>query len=261
MDAAPFTVPDVNTDRAAIEGETQLPDGSVLVWGLSRREFGPMSFKNRPEWDVASNRLLFLRQWNLKLDQLVSPFLDHTSNVQVVTSEHARKGAREASTAFQNTDALLTQASNLVLLTTHADCLPVWLCAPESGWIGMAHVGWRGLQAGIVKNLIEAVPEDQWSGMQLAVGPGICTQHYEVGPEVAEQFITHPQLSSAVIEIDGAPHLDLVQGVVAEAETAGVPVDTQATICTREHDYLSSYRRDKQSFTPMAAFIVRLGGA
>jgi polyphenol oxidase len=261
VDAAPFTAPDVNTDRAAIEGETQLPDGSVLVWGLSRREFGPMSFKNRPEWDVASNRLLFLRQWNLKLDRLVSPFLDHTNNVQVVTSEHARKGAREAATAFQNTDALLTQASNLVLLTTHADCLPVWLCVPETGWIGMAHVGWRGLQAGIVKNLIEAVPEDKRSGMQLAVGPGICPQHYEVGAEVAEQFITHPRLATVVTEIDGTPHLDLVQGVVTEAEIADVSVDTQATLCTYEHNYLSSFRRENNEFKPMAAFIVRMGGA
>jgi purine-nucleoside/S-methyl-5'-thioadenosine phosphorylase / adenosine deaminase len=260
MDAAPFSAPAVNTERAAVEGETQLPDGSVLIWGLSRKEFGPMSFTNRPEWDIASNRLQFLRLWNLKLDHTVSPILDHTSNVQIVTNADARKGAREAATAYQNTDALLTRDSNLVLLTTHADCLPVWLSSSEGGWIGMAHVGWRGLLGGIVKNLIEAVPESDRSGIQLAVGPGISTLNYEVGSEVADQFLSHPRLASVVSEIDGSPHLDLVQGVIAEGDDAGVPVDTRASVCTYDNSYLSSYRRDKEKFSPMAAFIVRLGG-
>ncbi|GBE29560.1 hypothetical protein BMS3Bbin04_00580 [bacterium BMS3Bbin04] len=125
----------------------------------------------------------------------------------------------------------------------------------------MAHVGWRGLLKGIVRNMIMAVPEDQRAGMQLAAGPGICAKHYEIGSEVADQFSKHPRLAKCVREIDGTPHLDLVQGVIAEGNAFEVDVDTSTFACTYENDFTSSYRRDKEAFTPMAAFIVRLGGA
>lgn len=260
MAGALFSVPNVNVAHAAIEGNADLPDGSHLLWALSRKEFGPMSYKNRPEWDVAANRLQFLRLWQLKLDQLVAPFLGHTNNVQVVTSADMRKGAREASTALQDTDALLTRDPNVILMTTHADCLPVWLAAPESGWIGIAHVGWRGLLAGIVRNFIEAVPAEHRGDLHLAVGPGISAPNYEVGDDVADKFRAEARYADVVVEMDGSPHLDLVAGVQADAAEFDIPVSTQASICTYDNDYLSSYRRDGDSFAPMAAFIVRLGG-
>ena len=58
MDAALFSAHDANTPRAAVEGETELPDGSTLIWGLSRKEFGPMSFRNRPEWSNIEKSIL-----------------------------------------------------------------------------------------------------------------------------------------------------------------------------------------------------------
>lgn len=260
MDAAPISAPAVNTPRAAVEGELELPDGSHVYWALSRREFGPMSFRGRPEWDVASNRMQFLRFWNLKLDQLVSPVLEHTANVEVVGREHARRGAREANSGFRGVDALVTGAPNLILLTTHADCLPMWLIAPESGWIGLAHVGWRGLLAGLVGNMIEAVPERASAGITAILGPGISARRYAIGEDVAGEFLRVPRLADAVVELDGRPHLDLLHGTASEAKRAGAAIDTSAHICTYDTDYLSSYRRDGDTFTPMAAFIVRLGG-
>jgi len=255
MDVAPFSAHDVNTPRAAVEGENQLADGSWLLWGLSRKEMGPMSFYRSPEWDVAHNRMLFLRIWDLRIDDLISPALEHTSNVQVVTREHRRKGGREKSSAFQNTDGLVTRDKNLVLMTTHADCLPVWMVAPHSGWIGMAHAGWRGVAAGMLRNLVAAVPEEDRKDLTLAIGPGISVTHYEVGEDVANVFRADEVMAPAVEVINGKLHLNLLEAARLQGEAAGAKVDTSMFTCTYEKDYLSSYRRDGEDFSPMMAFI------
>lgn len=258
MAVAPFSAQDVNSPRAAVEGSAELGDGSRVRWALSRREFGPMSFsETRPEWDVAHNRMQFLRIWDYSIDRVVAPALDHTGNVAVVDSSDARKGARERRTGHVATDGVVTRDTDLVLMTTHADCLPVWLLSPSTGWIGIAHAGWRGLVSGIVQHLVEAVPEEAKRDVHLSIGPGIGVGHYEVGEEVAERFRRDEILAPAVTELNGRPHVNMLEGAVRQGEAAGATVDTSAFADTFEHEHLSSFRRDKLAFAPMAAFIVR----
>lgn len=260
MAAAPFSAPAVNTPHAALHGEADLPDGSQLIWALSRREMGPMSFGDRPVWDVASNRLQFLRLWNLKIDHAIAPSLTHSANVAEVGLTDRGMGAREPHPDLADVDALVTRDPNVVLMTTHADCLPVWLCCPESGWIGMAHVGWRGLLAGILENFVNAIPVEHRAELHLAAGPGIGVAHYEVGDDVANRFLKKPQFVDAVIRENGTTHLDMLAGVKAEAARLNVPLHTAATADTYAEDHLSSFRREGSSFWPMGAIIVRVGG-
>ncbi len=257
MQEALFSVHDVNRSDASILGEQQLPDGSWIKWGLSRKEFGPMSFGKRPEWDVAFNRMQFLRLHGLKIDQVVAPILDHTANVEVVTSSDTNRGAREKRNAFQQVDALVTRDTGIVLITTHADCLPVWLCAPDNGWTGMAHVGRRGLLAGMIPALVNSIPEGERAGLTLGIGPGISRERYEVSREIADEFSNHAILKNIIFENDNRYYLDLKQGVLDEAKALGVSADDSAWQCTFETSYLSSFRRDSDTFAPMAAFITR----
>ncbi|MDP8206096.1 MAG: peptidoglycan editing factor PgeF [Candidatus Electryonea clarkiae] len=258
MVAAPFSAHNVNTERAAVEGSFDLPDGSSVTWALSRSEFGPMSFKNHPSWDVAHNRIQYLKLFGLVIEDAVSLDQQHTAKVLTVTSADKRKGAREIYTAPGIADGLVTQDTNLILLTTHADCMPVWLCAPSSGWIGMGHAGWRGLKAGLINNLIEAVPEKDRSDLVVAIGPCISPANYEIGQEVASEFINDKNLAEAVHIDDARYYLDLAKGARLQCEAAGVKVLTDTAICTYKNRYfLSSYRRDGELFSPMAAFIHR----
>ncbi len=64
-----------------------------------------------------------------------------------------------------------------------ADCLPVFVLWEET--VGCAHVGWRGLAAGILDALIKA------GGGQPSVavfGPCICGECYTVGDDVRSQI-------------------------------------------------------------------------
>ncbi len=257
MEEAPFSVQNVKTEFAALAGSFNLPDGSTVTWGLSRKSFGAMSFKRGPEWEVSHNRMEFLKLFKQKIDNVVSPHLDHTSDILKVDRTDARRGARELTSAPGIADGLVTNDLDIVLLTTHADCMPVWLCAPDSGWIGLAHVGWRGLLDGIIQNLVSTINVADKDKIYMAVGPGISVENFEVGQEVADKFIEHDIYKQIVQQNGDRSFLDLALGAKLAGESAGAIVEMGSWTCTYSNMYLSSYRRDKETYKPMAAIIFR----
>jgi hypothetical protein len=54
-------------------------------------------------------------------------------------------------------DCLMTDQTEVVLATFHADCVPIYLYDPEHHAIAMVHAGWRGTVAGIVGKAVEAM--------------------------------------------------------------------------------------------------------
>lgn len=122
-------------------------------------------------------------------------------------------------------DALVTGRPGQMLCINTADCLPLLLYDAEAGVIGAAHCGWRGTVGRIAeRTLIEMEKLGARADRTVAaVGPFICPECFEVGPEVADLFP-----SEAVIERQGArPHVDLLAAVklqipgVKVIETAG----------------------------------------
>jgi len=88
-------------------------------------------------------------------------------------------------------DGLVTATPHLLLGIQTADCLPVIVADPRQRAVGVFHAGWRGT----VKRIVEkGVGEMQrWFGsrardLHAAIGPGVHSCCYEVGPEVREQF-------------------------------------------------------------------------
>jgi len=82
-------------------------------------------------------------------------------------------------------DGHLALAPGTALAVTLADCVPVFLTHP-SGIAGLLHAGWRGVASGIVD---QAADDLAANGVSIAdcnahLGPAICGNCYEVGPEV-----------------------------------------------------------------------------
>ncbi len=131
-------------------------------------------------------------------------------------------------------DALFTTVPRLPLAIGTADCFPVVLEGP--GAVGLAHVGWRGAAAGVVRALREAMEGAGAAPTRAAIGPGIGPCCYEVGPEVLERLGGF-----------GAPTRRGTTGVdlaaAAAADLPGVEV-WQSGICTSCGTGFHSYRRD-----------------
>lgn len=164
----------------------------------------------------------------------------HSNRVQVVQGPGTWEG-----------DGLLTNTPGLLLRVGVADCYPVLLEDPATGTVGALHAGWRGVVSGILPDALELMKAHYGSRMEnvrVAIGPGICGQHFQVGPEVVEQF------RGAGLETfwpdPSTPsryRLDLLEALKIQATQAGIlPPNLWALgACTSADPRFFSHRRDQ----------------
>ena len=114
----------------------------------------------------------------------------HTTNVRVVTEEDKGKGVmRERN--YTDVDGMITNVPGICLVTSYADCVPLYFVDPAKKAIGLSHSGWRGTVGKIGKNTVQLMQENFGSkpeDLLAAVGPSVCMDCYEVSEDVADAF-------------------------------------------------------------------------
>jgi len=116
-------------------------------------------------------------------------------------------------------DGLLTDVAGVALLVRTADCLPVFFAAPARGAVGLAHAGWRGLNAGLPARMVAAfrhVYRVRAEELTVAIGPAIRDCCYDVGPEFAARF------APFIRERDGRRTCDLIGAATEQLRRCGV---------------------------------------
>lgn len=122
-------------------------------------------------------------------------------------------------------DGHVSNVSGTALAVTVADCTPVFIAHPRG--IGLLHAGWRGTAAHILKHGLEAmipfgaVPDE----CQIHLGPSICVDCYEVGPEVRTAMTGLPATVKG--------HLDVRAVLAEQAYALGVRQIDISHWCTR----------------------------
>ena len=149
-------------------------------------------------------------------------------------------------------DIAVTNDSSIALSVRTADCVPILLADRRTGAVAVIHAGWKGTAAGAaivgVQNLMSRYatkPED----IVAAVGPSIGPRCYEVGPDLASHFSSHPEAATWFTP-DAKPHLDLWRATREQLARAGLPPHNihVSEMCTFDHPALfHSYRRDGTS--------------
>mgnify|MGYP006193920885 CR=1 FL=1 len=92
-------------------------------------------------------------------------------------------------TATCEGDAAFSRRPKNVCAVLVADCLPILLCDHAGSVVGVIHAGWRGLAEGIIERTILAIgPLD--TPIMAWLGPAIGPDHFEVGEEVRQVFIS-----------------------------------------------------------------------
>ena len=90
-------------------------------------------------------------------------------------------------------DASITNQPGLLLGVQTADCVPILLADPKKRAVAAVHAGWRGTLARIAAKTIGQMQMrfgSKPSDLLAAIGPSIGGCCYEVGTEVATQFIS-----------------------------------------------------------------------
>ncbi len=139
---------------------------------ISTKDFGSM--KNEDGSVNRNNLNKFLKASNLPHNPVCMGQV-HGGDVAVV----------ENSNQFivNNTDGLITNKKDVPLCVLTADCLPIILFDPKKQIAGIVHAGLKGLQNGIIKNMIKKFKDSfksDPSDIIVGIGPGIEKKCYEV---------------------------------------------------------------------------------
>jgi len=151
-------------------------------------------------------------------------------------------------------DALVASQPGVALLARAADCVPVLLADPATGWIAAVHSGRPGLAGGVVPAAVAALRERGGDPTVAWVGPHVCGACYEVPADLQDQVASVvPEARSTTSW--GTPGLDLGAGVRAQLAAAGIDDVRTVDACTREDASWPSYRRDGDAATRFAGVI------
>jgi YfiH family protein len=156
-------------------------------------------------------------------------------------------------------DAAIARERGRVCTIMVADCLPVLFASKDGSRIGAAHAGWRGLAAGVLEKTVAAmgVPASRLSAW---LGPAISREHFEVGDDVREPFLTSdPGAAGAFVRNPrGKWQADLFALARRRLEAVGVGEVSGGSWCTfADRERFFSHRRDGKGGR-MAALIWRV---
>ncbi|MBJ7457632.1 MAG: laccase domain-containing protein [Thermoleophilaceae bacterium] len=159
------------------------------------------------------------------------------STIQLLEQVHGDT-IEEISSATTGTipiaDGMFTGERGMGMLITGADC-PAAFLASETRLVAL-HCGWRPVAAGIVEKGAEVFRGERFEAV---IGPGICQDHFEVGPEVVQEMG-----EDGVAHSDGR-QLDLRGIIETRLKRAGAARVHTVDRCTHcEPEYFFSHRRD-----------------
>jgi polyphenol oxidase len=166
-----------------------------LIHGFSTKPGGVSSMDGEKilnlgftDWDTKENVLENRRHFQSALGasdlELISLKQIHSDVIHLFDAAPAETCQGDAST---------TNRPGLLLAVQTADCVPILLVDPKKRAIAAVHAGWRGTLARIV---VKAIGQMQMqlktkpSDILAAIGPSIGGCCYEVGTEVATQFLS-----------------------------------------------------------------------
>ena len=165
-----LSIPPLAAERYIVHGFSTVPMGSMGLTHAADPEL------------VAENRRGFARALNVKPEWLT-----------VIGAVHGSEVARldRPVPLVKDVDAIVTDRTGIALFAAFADCYPLVVYDPHNRALGLAHAGWRGTEAEIAKKVVATLRREYGSvaaELRVGIGPGICGDCYEVGPEFAERF-------------------------------------------------------------------------
>ena len=166
---------------------------STRLGGVSRGIFSSMNLsftRGDEEQAVLENYRRMADALGFSLEKAVCSDQTHTANVRYVTLEDAGKGIVRKKD-YTDVDGLVTDVPGLTLVTSYADCVPLFFVDPVRRAVGLSHSGWRGtvgkIGAVTVRKMQEVFGSDP-RDILAAIGPSICQDCYEVSEDVAQEF-------------------------------------------------------------------------
>lgn len=159
----------------------------------------------------------------------------HGSEVFVVTSAGEHRG--------EVGDASVSDIDDVALAVQGADCAPVAFWSDE-GPFGIAHAGWKGIEAGVLGATASAMRGLGASAIYATVGPCIHPANYEFGSDDLDRLATKFGPTVRARTSAGTEALDVRAMISIALSDAGVAIDHDVDVCTGSSSKHYSHRVD-----------------
>lgn len=238
---------------------------STRVGGVSEDEFCSLNFggltKDIPE-RVEENRKIVLDACGIEDCTVAFLRQVHGNKIACIKSKDILD---ENVLTINDVDGVTTNIPNVLLVTLHADCLPLFFLDPVKKVVGVAHAGWRGTSMNISKNMVNKMHEEFESAPEdiiAAIGPGISLCCFETGFEVYEKFqgVFNQIDACSDKKENGKYMINLKKINEIQLLEAGVSKVLASSYCTKcREDIFFSHRRDNGKTGRMGAGIILTG--
>ena len=133
------------------------------------------------EIEAIKNRKFLIEKFGSK--DIYTAKQTHSSNVQIIKSEEY---------FYDDTDALISEVNNSLLLLNFADCVPIILYSKKDNIGAVVHAGWRGTALKILKKTALKMNEElnvKLDNITALIGPSIGKCCFETDEDVFDQLI------------------------------------------------------------------------
>lgn len=122
--------------------------------------------------NVIKNRKIVCKKLNVPIESLVLLNQIHSNKVIEINQQNKRM--------LFSADAMITKVGDIVLGIMTADCAPIVFIGNK--FVGIAHVGWKGLVNGIIDKTVELlkINGEKIQNLRCIVGPHLSSSYFEV---------------------------------------------------------------------------------
>lgn len=166
---------------------------STRVGGVSKGHFSSMNLsfsRGDDDESVAENYRRIAKAMDINVENMTGTKQTHTT--VVIEADKSLKGnGITRPQILDDVDGLVTSEKNICLVTSYADCVPLFFVDVKKHVIGLSHSGWRGTAGNICRSTAEQMKKlynTDAGDIVTFIGPSICNECYEVSMDLIEPF-------------------------------------------------------------------------
>ena len=195
----------------------------------------------------------FLKK-HLMCQDIITAKQVHGDNVEIVSKD---------CNFYDNTDALVSNIENTLMIMNFADCVPIIMYSKESNTGAIVHAGWRGTAQHIAQKTVKKMVEKlniKPKYITALIGPSIGKCCFETDEDVFRQLIEDKTQTNLYEKRGEKYFIDLKllnQNQLEESGIINIDVCSYCTFCMS--DIFCSYRKEKGK-TARHSAVVKIKG-
>ncbi len=204
------------------------------------------------EFEANQNRKFLTEKFGLK--GIYTAKQTHSANVQIIKSEKY---------FYDDTDALISDVNNSLLILNFADCVPIILYSKKDNIGAVVHAGWRGTALKILKKTALKMSTElnvKLDNITALIGPSIGKCCFETDEDVFNKIVEDKSQKKFYEKKANKYHIDLKLLNCSQLEEIGIKNIDICSYCTCcMSDIFFSYRKEN-GITARHSAVLRIKG-